>query len=130
MTFLSTILSFLKSNWKLVAISLFLAGVFFYHKNAVKNAYNEGVKIERQAWKDKVKAEDEANRKYEKLVQDAVNLYGKKLLDESEKRISKETVYKNNIETIIKDNPIYSQCIVDQSIIDNRNEIRKLGPTP
>ena len=130
MSFLLGIGSFFKANWKIVAIALFIAGINFYHTNAVDDAYDNGVKVERKAWDDKVKAENEAERKYEKLVQDAVNLYGKKLLDDAEKRVGKETVYKNNLETIIKDNPVYQQCVVDQSVLDNRNAIRNLGPTP
>jgi hypothetical protein len=120
----------LLSNWKIFAALIFLAGIYFYHTNAVDNAYDKGVSVERKAWKDKVKAEDEANRKYEKLVQDAVDSYGKKLLDESEKRIGTETVYKNNIETRIKDNPIYLQCEAETEVLTNINDIRKLGPTP
>lgn len=130
MTWLLGIGSFLRTNWKIVALVLFLAGIYFYHTNAVDNAYDNGIKKERQVWKDKVKAEDEANRKYEKLVQDAVDSYGKKLLDESEKRIGKETVYKNTIETRVKDNPLYLQCEAEAEVVGNINDIRKLGPTP
>ena len=125
-----TAFGFLKSNWKLIAIALALAGIYFYHTNAVDNAYDKGVSVERKVWKDKVKAEDEANRKYEKLVQDAVNQYGKKLLDESEKRIGKETIHKNTIETRVKDNPLYLQCEAESEVVTNINDIRKLGPTP
>jgi hypothetical protein len=123
-------MGFLLSNWKIFAALIFLAGIYFYHTNAVDNAYDKGVSVERKAWKDKVKAEDEANRKYEQIVQNAVDLYGKKLLDDSEKRIGTETVYKNNIETRIKDNPIYLQCEAETEVLTNINDIRKLGPTP
>lgn len=130
MSFLLGIGSFLKGNWKIIAVVLLLAGIFFYHKNAVSNAYDNGVKVERADWKKKVKAEDEANRKYEALVQNAVDLYGKKLLDESEKRIGTETVYKKSIETRVKENPLYLQCEAETEVLANINEIRKLGPKP
>lgn len=94
-----------------------------------KSAYNEGVHTERAAWVAK-KAEAEAkNRAFESTLRDIVETFGKDAVEKAAKRVSKETVYLNKVESIIKEKPIYTECKADQEVIDSRNAIRAGVPS-
>lgn len=116
---------FFLRNWKWLIPLIALIASFFIVSNIY---YDKGVMDERVQWEEKVKKESESNRKFEKLIYDAIATFGADAVNKAIERTSKETVYKEKIQTIIKDNPIYSSCIVDQEVIDSRNAIRALGP--
>ena len=123
---------FIKDNWKIIAIVLFIAGTYIYHKRSISNAFRSGqeagILIENKRINDLTKIQNEKNRKTEdNLSKVIIELEEKNRVIEN-KRISKETVFKDKIVTKIKENVIYSQCIVEPSIIEERNNIRKLGP--
>jgi hypothetical protein len=124
---------FIKDNWKLIAIVLLVAGTYIYHKRSVSNAFTSGqeagILIENKRINDLTKIQNEKNRKTEdNLSKVIIELEEQNKVLEN-KRTSKETIFKDKIITKIKENIIYSQCIVEPSIIEERNNIRKLGPT-
>lgn len=114
-----------KTLWQLAgAVTLALVIIAGVTKTYT-DTYNRGVLAERAVWVQKAEAQAEANKQFELTLANTIKTYGLQVLDESAKRVDKETIYKNKIETIIKDNPIYIQCKVDQQVLDYRNNIRE-----
>ena len=121
--------SFLKSfflqNWRwLVPLIAIIIGFFVVRDHY----YDKGITDERTYWVKRIKEEDIRNREFESKINDAITKFGTKTNKEAQTRVVKETFYKNKIETIIKDNPVYTQCLVNQEIVDSRNAIRAQGP--
>lgn len=121
--------SFLKSfflqNWRwLVPVIAIIIGFFVVRDHY----YDKGIADERAYWVKRIKEEDIRNREFESKINDAITKFGTKTNKEAQTRVVKETFYKNKIETIIKDNPVYTQCLVNQEIVDSRNAIRAQGP--
>lgn len=127
-----TIKQFVLDNWKILLPIILVIIAYFYISNLISNAkeeaYNKGVVAERTVWNNRVSEEDRKNREFEKIIRSAITDFGEKAVKEAAARISKETVYKNTIETLVKDNPVYVECKADQNLIDARNAIRDLGP--
>ena len=114
-----------KTLWKLAGAIILALVIIAGVTKTYTDTYNRGVLAERAVWVQKAKAQAEANKQFELTLANTIKTYGLQVLDESAKRVDKETIYKNKIETIIKDNPIYIQCKVDQQVLDYRNNIRE-----
>jgi len=125
---------FLKDNWKWVLPILLALGAYWYHNHAVKTAYGNGylggVKDEQAAIQERMDAENKKNREFEQMLNSAISEFGRGLITETAERVAIEAKLNKSIQTIIRDNPIYEQCQVDQGVTDARNQIRKLGPGP
>lgn len=118
---------FFLQNWKwLVPLLLIIAG-FLWTK---EHYYNLGEATEKAAWEERIKKETEKNQKLTQALTLSVSNYGILAAKLNEARTQKETVYQNRIDTIIKEKPIYTECKVDQEILDAQNSIKALGPTP
>lgn len=126
------IFGFVKSNFKWIGPLLLLAAVAFFVNRAINNmkeeAFDAGYAKKTEEVQKAVEEENKRNREFEQRLGAAIAQYGERVVEESKRRVEKEIVYKNKIETIIQDNPVYNQCLVDQSVTDARNEIRRLGP--
>lgn len=126
------IFGFVKSNIKWIGPLLLLAAVAFFVNRAIDNmkeeAYNQGYAKKTEEVQKAVEEENKRNREFEQKLGDAISKYGERIVEESKRRIEKEKIYTNEIETIIKDNPVYQECVVDQQVTDARNKIRRLGP--
>jgi len=122
---------FIFNNWKLfVGIITLIIGAYYYVNHIKHVAYQSGrnnVVAEVQA---KMNEQNAENRIFEQKLQTIVDTYGKTAVQEALKRIEKETIQTNTIQTLIKEKPIYTECKVDQAVTDARNAIRELGPTP
>lgn len=117
--------SFFLQNWRwLVPLIAIIIGFFVVRDHY----YAKGITDERTYWVKRLKEEDIRNREFESKINDAITKFGTKTNKEAQTRVVKETFYKNKIETIIKDNPVYTQCLVNQEIVDSRNAIRAQGP--
>ena len=127
-----SIFGFVKSNIKWIAPLLLLAAVAFFVNRAVDNmkeeAYNSGYAKKTEEVKKAIAEENKRNREFEQKLDIAITKYGERVVEESKRRIEKERIHTNNIETIVTERPIYTQCEVDQDVTDARNEIRKMGP--
>jgi hypothetical protein len=110
------------------AIVILMSG-YFYVAGVKKEAYAAGVSFERARFEQIIAAEESKNREFDERINTAIAEFGRKAVTEAASRIKKETVHTKTIETIIRDNPIYIDCKADKEVIDNRNSIRKLGPT-
>lgn len=124
---------FVKNNWKWLLPLVAVVVLYFWgsHEfNKVKEAaYKQGVVAENTRWNKLVAEEDKRNREFEAKLADMITKYGYTVIDKSAKRVEKETTVKEQIKTIVQNNPVYEQCVVDQSVIEKRNEIRRLGPS-
>lgn len=116
---------FFLNNWKWLVPVIALVVSFFIVSDKY---YNKGISEEKARWELKIKEEDARNREFEAKLNKAIATFGKKTVEEALERVEQETIYKDKIQTIVKNNPVYSECLVGQDVIDNRNAIRTEGP--
>lgn len=116
---------FFQENWKwLVPLLAVIAG-FLWTK---EHYYTQGREDCRVEWEAKVQAERLKNEKLTSQLSDNSKLMGEVFKKDKEERNNKETVHTSKIETIIKDNPVYTQCVVDKAILEEQNAMKNLGP--
>ena len=116
---------FFLQNWKwLVPLAAVIAG-FFWTK---EHYYTQGREDCRVEWKKKVEEENIKNEKLTNQLVDNSKMVGEIFQKDKEERNNKETVHTSKIETIIKDNPVYTQCVVDKAIVEEQNSMKNLGP--
>lgn len=128
--------NFWKTNWKwLLPVVLFLATLglgYWKYTSDIDNAFNNGVTKgttdTNNSWNARIEEENKRNKEFELLLRGIVTEFGEKAVKEAAARIGKETVYRDRISTIVKNNPVYDQCVIDKDVIDSRNSIRALGP--
>lgn len=124
---------FFGKYWKYIAILVAVIGLVWgfnsYIGNIKKNAYNNGVTVTNTKWNSRIEEENKRNREFEQRLSVIVEKFADKVAKSTEERNKLAIVYRDNIQTIVKDNPVYTQCVVDKEIIDNRNKIREQGPS-
>lgn len=126
---LTLLLQFKKYLIPIAVIAGLAISAFLLVNGMKKASFREGQMTERSVWLAK-KAEAEAkNREFEYKLKNIVEKFGAESVEKAAARISRETVYLNKVETIIKDKPIYQECKADQDIIDSRNAIRTGTPS-
>lgn len=116
---------FLFKHWKIALAIVLIIGAIIYHKKEVSKAYSSGVKAEFNRNKVVADAQNKKNRLNEKLLKEAINKNKELNIKLNEQRKKKEIIYRDKIQEVIKNNPIYQECKIDQSVIDYRNEIRR-----
>lgn len=115
---------FFLQNWKwLVPLLLLIAG-FFWTK---EHYYNIGVNEERTVWEKRLEAERKKNEQLTQALFSSVDTFGKVVNTRNEERINNEIVRETRINTIIE-KPIYTECKVDQEVLDEQNALKALGP--
>lgn len=127
---------FWKDNWKwLVPVLLILTTLglgYWKYTSDIDNAYNNGITKgttdTNNSWNARIEEEAKRNKEFELVLRNIITEFGEKAVQEAAARVTKETVYRDRISTIVKNNPVYDQCVIDKDIIDNRNSIRALGP--
>ena len=123
---------FFMANWKIILPLLLVGAAIWYHNKAVdesyKSGYSQGTTDEKAAEQARVDEENRRNRQFEQMLQNAINEFGRGLVEDTAERVAVETKLRTSVQTIIRDNPIYEQCKVDPEVIDARNQIRALGP--
>lgn len=133
MLFGKSVARFIKSNWKWLLPLLAIIGLLIYHNIAVENAVNEGfiagVRDEKDKQQALVNEQNKKNREFEALITTAIADFGKSIIQDTAKRTATEIKLRDNVTTIIRDNPIYQQCVVDLEVLEARNTIRELGPS-
>lgn len=118
---------FFLQNWKwLVPLLLVIAG-FLWTK---EHYYNAGQSDEKAAWEEKIRIETEKNIRLTETIANAVNTFGTAVQKLDEVRIERETTHENRIDTIIQEKPVYTECKVDQEVLNEQNAIKALGPKP
>lgn len=127
---------FLSGNWKWIAPLLAFIGIatagYLWISDKIADAreqgITQGVSEEKKRWEARINEENERNRKFEELLDKAIENFGRDVVEQTVERMAKETKAVNKIETIIRENRVYQDCKVDQEVLDARNEIRRLGP--
>lgn len=121
---------FILKYWKIFAVLGLIIGAYFYVNHLKDVAYHQGRSDVVAEVKAETEKENKQNRDFEQKLQSIVDTYGQNAVIQASKRIEKETIQTNTIQTLVKEKPIYTECKVDQSVTDARNTIRELGPTP
>lgn len=118
--------AFFLQNWKwLLPLMLIVAG-FFWTKD---HYYDLGQDTERLAWEKRVQKEQEKNDKITDTLEKSVDVLGEIALKEDAARKDKETIIETRINTVLE-KPVYTDCQVDQEVVDEQNALKALGPKP
>lgn len=121
-------IAFILKYRKFILGGLLVLGLMIYHSLAISTAYNNGKIDTNKVWEVRIAKENEKNRKIENQLDEVISKLNQEIEKENSIRTEKEIHYKDRIEVIIKDNPVYQECVADPSILEYKNEIRKLGP--
>lgn len=128
-----SIMRFVAENWKWVLPVALLIGGYFYYQHQIKAAYDSGyveaTAHEQELQRERIAVENKKNREFEAALEKAIDSFGRELIEDTANRVAKESGFKETIRTMIRDNPVYSQCKVDPEVITARNGIRALGPS-
>ena len=126
-------IGFVLKYWKYIAIILAVIGLvtasISWYNSKLENAYNNGVKTERLSWEKRVAEENKKNRQFETNMISHLDELSIKIDESNSKRYQKETVVNEKIQTIVKEVPVFTECVAPKEAIDARNEIRKMGPS-
>jgi hypothetical protein len=117
--------SLILDNWKiLIPVALVLAG-FFYTK---EHYYSAGKTDEKAYYESLIKTETSKNAALTSSIANLSTNYGVLAAKEDKVRIQKENTHEQKIQTIIQENPVYNQCVIDKSVLEEQNAIKALGP--
>lgn len=123
---------FFIANWKIIVPIMAAIALYFFVVDKIDDArvegYNSGIAFQKAEHKKAIDEENEFNRKFEQKMGETLATFVENITREAQVRVVKENTLERRVETIVRDNPVYTQCVVDQEVIDARNEIRKLGP--
>lgn len=118
---------FFLNNWKWIVPLVLVIAAFLWTK---EHYYNEGLNKERATWEKKLDDERKKNEELTKALSSSVATFGEVVKTRNEERVSTETIRENRINTIIQEKPVYTECKVDQEVVDQQNAIKALGPQP
>lgn len=124
--FAKLIKAFFLQNWKWLLPLMLVAAGFFWTK---EHYYNLGQNTERLEWEQRVAKEQEKNDKITETLDKSVNVLGEIALKEDQARNDKETIIETRINTVLE-KPVYTDCKVDQEVVDEQNALKALGPKP
>lgn len=124
--FAKLIKAFFLHNWKWLLPLMLVAAGFFWTK---EHYYNLGQNTERLEWEQRVAKEQEKNDKITETLDKSVNVLGEIALKEDQARNDKETIIETRINTVLE-KPVYTDCQVDQEVVDEQNALKALGPKP
>jgi hypothetical protein len=114
---------FFIQNWKWLVPLIALVIGFFWTK---EHYYTLGKEETTAIYEKKIEAERKKNELLSgKLLDSSVKL-GERFQKDSEARTERESTHTNRIETIIKEKPVYTQCVVDKEILDAQNAMKEL----
>jgi uncharacterized protein YlxW (UPF0749 family) len=118
---------FFLNNWKWIVPLALVIAAFLWTK---EHYYTEGLNEERATWEKKLEAERKRNQELTQALSSSVATFGEVVKTRNEERVSTETIRENRINTIIEEKPVYTECKVDQEVVDQQNAIKALGPRP
>lgn len=128
LTFLLTAWNFVKKNWEVLLVIALVLGAMYWLHHVKQVAYDKGKADCNTAWQKKADQMEAANQKTTKALQDEIAAYASKLREANAQRIQTETTHTNTIKQIVTEKPIYQQCTVEPTVLDQLNQIRALGP--
>jgi hypothetical protein len=119
-------LPWLKKFGPWIVVGLVALGVWAAAKTLVKDwkksihdtAFSEGVKKESDR-------QDAIARRVEEILSPKLANIDDNTRNNVDKQSKREIVYADRIHTQIKNNPVYSSCAVDDSVLRDRNAIRE-----
>lgn len=133
MSIIKIVFGFFSDYWKYILPALALVGVWFWYNGQINAAEDrgliEGRAIEKAEWVARVEQENKDNRALESKLVTTLETAAARLIENQKIRVVKEEVLVKEIQTIIRENPVYEQCLINDQVLTFRNDIRKLGPT-
>jgi hypothetical protein len=118
---------FFFNNWKWIVPLILVIAAFLWTKD---HYYDKGLNKERATWEKRLDKERKKNEDLTKALASSVDTFGKVIETRNEERRDTEVIRENRINTIIQEKPIYTECKVDQEVVDQQNAIKALGPRP
>lgn len=122
----------LSKYWKFLLPILLVASAYWWVSDKISDAekvgYKHGVEQTDKKWNKKVAEENAANREKEALAQDIVNKLGDKFVQEAAARSTRAERATDTLQTIIRNNTVYTDCKVSPEVIEIRNQVRAEGP--
>ena len=122
----SRLKEFFLRNWRWIVPLILVTTGFLWTKN---HYYDLGASDERVIWVKRVADEATKNKVLTEKLAVSVDSFGAKAKKDDTKRSGKEVIHQDRIKTIIQDNPVYTQCKIDQEVLDEQNAIKALGPS-
>lgn len=123
---------FFAANWKwllpLIAAVLLALFVWRWHTNSVKQAFADGVAYEHSLQLKRIDEENARNRAFETRLEGIVTTSGQVAAEKAAELVAEQDTHVNTIKTIITHDVKYEQCLLDQSVVDEINTIRGMGP--
>ena len=116
---------FFLNNWKWLVPLILVIAAFLWTKD---HYYDLGKEEERAVWEKKVEAERKRNEELTKALTNSVDTFGKVVETRNEERRDTEIIRETRINTIVEEKPIYTECKVDQEVIDEQNALKAMGP--
>lgn len=133
--FIFGILGFAKKYWKFFAIAAVLIGLFILHQNAVaeygNKRFQEGVTATTGKVKAQIAQKNRENRELEAKLEDALTDHAAELDAINNKRGKKESALAESAMEKVNKIPFIdnAQCAVTPEVLNDRNAIRRLGPS-
>lgn len=115
---------FFFNNWKWLVPLIAAIIAFLWIKD---HYYDLGRIEERVIWEKRVEAERKKNEQLTQALSNSVKTFGEIVNIRNDQRVENETIRETRINTIIE-KPIYSECKVDQEVVDEQNALKALGP--
>lgn len=112
---------FVVKNWKIALPLIAVLVIFFWTK---EHYYKKGSEDTRVEWEARVKKETDKNEKLNNKLIASLEERNKQFLEDKSSRQQREKTHTERIETIIKQNPVYTQCVVDQAVLDSQNDLK------
>jgi len=123
---------FISKYWKWLLPILVLAAVIAWTRHHIndlqKEAYAQGEVAERSVWEQRIADENRRNREREHQLADVIADLTTRYNDQNSRRDVYEQGRVDRIETIIRGDPSYENCRVDEDLLRLRNEILSQGP--
>ena len=116
---------FIFTHWKVILPIVLVLAALLWTK---EHYYSAGQSDERASWELKIKKETDKNAKISADLSTALANIGVLVAQKETLRLQKEVTHEQKIQTIIRDNPVYKQCVIDQAVLDEQNAIKALGP--
>lgn len=116
---------FFLQNWKWLVPLILAILAFLWTKD---HYYDLGQSEERTVWEERIEAERKKNEELTKQLADSVKQFANLVEARNDERVEKEVIRETRINTIVEEKPIYTECKVDQEILDEQNALKALGP--
>lgn len=113
---------FLVANWKWALPLIGVLALFLWTKG---HYYDLGKLEERNKWEERARKDAEKSVDLTTKLANSVGNLAERVITQQEERSTREVIREKNIQTIVENNPVYTECKVDQTVLDEQNAIKE-----